>query len=111
MDCEGTPIEKMMLMLNEKIDALHDVVNDLYSFVNSARHDIPWATNRSPDSSFRDVKPDNIQEWSRRGWDVWETLPNYPDMKPYYEITNRDMRKFRLNKNFNLHSVTRLLTE
>lgn len=107
MDCEGTPTEKMMLMLNEKIDALQDRVNE-FSFVNSERNAIPWAPALSPESTFHHEKPNNIQEWTRKGWDVWEML--FPGNEPYYEIKTRDTRDIRLGNAWFAASST-LLTE
>ena len=97
LNVEGTPLEKMVLMLNEKMDALHarmdevyGHIDSLYKHINSARHVIPWAeatrcTKREP--------PLYIDEWGRRGWDVWRvTMPSEPDCPPSYEIQNKNVR-------------------
>lgn len=88
----GTPLEKMVLMLNDKIDALHARVDEVHGYFDSARHAIPWAGNgtmRHQDP----VPPEHIDEWTRRGWDVWRvTMPCEPQDPPLYEITNRRMR-------------------
>lgn len=92
MECGGTPIEKMLLMLNDKIDRMHDRVDELYAHVNSARHTIPWAqtTERSVYQLLvGDVfeRPEAISEWRRRGWDVWKVTVE--GNSPTYDITRR----------------------
>lgn len=102
-EVDGTPLEKMVLMLNDKIDALHartdEVyrhIDSVYRHIDSSRHVIPWA-DVSPQGigtiSMENKAPACIDEWVRRGWDVWRvTMPCEPDSEPEYEITNRRIR-------------------
>lgn len=84
-------MEKMLLMLNDKLDRLHDRVDELYARMDSASHTIPWAqTTGNEIFTYLNClphPPEDILEWTRRGWDVWKvTLRDNP---PSYEITRR----------------------
>ena len=99
-----TPLEQMVLMLNDKMDALHARVDEVYRQNDSAQNKIPWAeigTHRTDPFPWAEIgtqltdprPPSYIDEWTRRGWDVWRvTMPSEPDAPPSYEITNRRRR-------------------
>ena len=102
LNVEGTPLEKMVLMLNDKIDALHarmdevyGHVDSLYKHINSARHTIPWETAPPFRGGAQTEPPLYIDEWGRRGWDVWRVT--LPDKAPSYEITNSRFRHIHSN--------------
>lgn len=89
LDVTGTPEEKMLLMLNEKVDALTD-------YVRSNKPSIPWAPDgqddlwavRYPgdDTKYVSQQPD-VEEYNRKNWKVYRlTVPSRPDLKPNYEI-------------------------
>lgn len=95
MECVGTPLEKMLLMLNDKVDLLHDRVHELFTHVNSAKNTIPWTqfNHRAVIVYVTGLRepPEDIKEWTRRGWDVWK-LTVEGSCQVCYEITDRRYR-------------------
>lgn len=100
----GSPLEKMVLMLNDKADKHADQVAELsrelralWSYLQSEELAIPWATNQvsyhpycSTVGAHRTNRPSCVSEWRRRGWDVWRvTTPSSPDTPPYFTIKKK----------------------
>ncbi|KAK9816108.1 hypothetical protein WJX74_004045 [Apatococcus lobatus] len=89
----GTPLEKMVLMLNDKIDLLHDRIDGLDAYVRSEEPAIPWAHH--PDgyaipTPVQHEPPPLLHVWEDRGWDVWRvTMPSEPSDVPHYKIVEK----------------------
>lgn len=96
-------MEKMLLMLNDKVDLLHGFVHELFTHVNSSKNTIPWTKiNHRVHPTIVYVTglcepPEDIEEWTRRGWDVWK-LTNEATCKACYEITDRRFRHIMSSK-------------
>lgn len=111
----GTALENMVLMLNDKVDKLSDEVRSLRRYLHSPESAIPWASNRVPDHTPRHGgntiyghivdEPQCVAEWSRRGWDVWRvTVPAFPDTPPYYTIVQKGAPLPAVEMHFDPHS-------
>lgn len=99
----GSPLEKMVLMLNDKIDVLQDHIININSFVRSEQHAIPWNSlyfassfgmyNADPTMANLPEPPQYLNEWDRRGWNIWKvTAPSHPEVAPYYTIAKKGAR-------------------
>lgn len=108
----GTPGEKMLLMLNEKVDALTD-------YVMSSKASIPWAPDRGhsrhglwaiqyPENDVQYVtqQPD-VEEYNRKNWKVYRlTVPSRPDLKPNYELRTAWDDRLPTRQAYVLHPMT-----
>lgn len=88
----GSPLEKMMLMLNDKVDKLSCELGELGEFIKSQQPAIPWAEYSGTTIPLfsSETKPMFVSEWRRRGWDVWKvSCPDLPNIPPHYSIRQR----------------------
>lgn len=81
----------MLLMLNDKLDALAD-------YVMSEKASVPWAPDEKTELTWLRPYPDygktlytaampDVEEYNRKNWKVYKvTVPSHPHLPPNYEM-------------------------